>query len=504
MRSLSLVVVVLVAACGGSGSHGQSVCDNVVPPPAQCMTQCDPAPGAPSTCPGGYHCTPDGLCDAFCSQGGNECGDGYRCTPDGNCVGNDECIGLECQIVDCAKQGMPATTISGTVFAPNGTLPLYGIDVYVPNTPLGPPVAGAICDRCGTTLPGFPLSPTRTDETGHFTLQNVPAGTNVPVVIQSGKWRRTITIPTVNKCTDNALAAADTHLPKNKAEGDIPKIAITTGSADALECLIRKLGVDASEITSGSGTGQVHLYSGNGVDKIQGGGNLADAQTLWGSVNTLKPYDIVILSCEGSQNPDTKSQTDLDAMKAYADLGGRVFASHWHNIWIEGSTQDQNMRQKPAVWAATGPGTGVATWNNASTTFNEDDTIDEVSNPKGMSFATWMLNVGGSTTRDAIPVTEGKQTATGIVANRAERWVYWKSGNDEFPQNFQFTTPLEAPADQRCGKVVFSDMHVASGSSSPNGGTFPNSCASSGLTPQEKALAFMFFDIASCVQPPIF
>ena len=115
IRGAIIVITIAAAGCGGNGPSGVSVCENQIPPPAACMTQCDPAPGAPTTCPGGYHCTADGKCDAVCTQGGGECGEGYRCTPDGRCVGNDECIGLECKIVKCDAQGKPPTSISGTV-----------------------------------------------------------------------------------------------------------------------------------------------------------------------------------------------------------------------------------------------------------------------------------------------------------------------------------------------------------------------------------------------------
>jgi len=50
------------------------------------METCDAAPGAPNTCPAGFHCNPDGACDAVCTPGGNQCGDGFSCTADGNCV----------------------------------------------------------------------------------------------------------------------------------------------------------------------------------------------------------------------------------------------------------------------------------------------------------------------------------------------------------------------------------------------------------------------------------
>jgi hypothetical protein len=478
------------------------------------MTACDSSKDAATTCPGGYHCRADGTCDAYCSQSGGECGDGYRCTPDGRCVGEDSCVGLECDIEkNCTKDGKPPTTISGTVFAPNGTLPLYGINVYVSNAKLGPPVDGAVCDRCNEPLPGYPLALTKTDEAGKFTMTDVPSGKDIPVVIQTGKWRRTIVLPQVNECADNPIDAAQTRLPKNKSEGYIPKIAISTGSADALECLVRKLGIDDGELTTDGGAGQLHLFADSGAGNGQGAnkfvsgfaggsGNFANSKMLWSSVDKLKSYDIVILSCEGGQHAETKSQADMDALKAYADFGGRVFLSHWHNIWIEGSTQNANMTQRPAVWS--GPN-GVATWTNNDQNFGGNDTIDEVNNPTGMSFATWMLNVMGSTQRGQIPLTQtsGRRTCTAVDETRVDRWVYRQEGGNQVPQMFQLLTPVEAGSGDRCGKVVFSDMHVSEDSGSSPGTPFPSECKDTPLTAQEKALAFMFFDIASCVQPPI-
>jgi hypothetical protein len=81
---------------------------------------------------------------------------------------------------------------------------------------------------------------------------------------------------------------------------------------------------------------------------------------------------------------------------------------------------------------------------------------------------------------------------------KAERWVLSNTGGG-VPQMFQFTTPNELVPEERCGKVVFSDMHVASGSTSSASTPFPNGCSTTDLTPQEKALAFMFFDVATCV-----
>jgi hypothetical protein len=430
----------------------------------------------------------------------------------------DACEGLACFQYDCAMKGAPPTSLSGTVFAPNGTLPLYGVNVYVPASDPGPLPDGVTCDQCAAGLQGGALAAAVTDEAGHFELDNVPATSDVPVVIQIGKWRRQLKIPAVSACADMPLDAVDTTLPKSRDDMtplttsvDMPKIAISTGGADAIECLILKLGIAPKEISSSTGSGTVHLYTdpigGQGAKDFKAGwpggtDPMTDSRTFWGDVNNLKKYDIVMLSCEGSQYPGSKPQTALQAMHDYADVGGRVFASHWHNIWIGGD--DTNPMHGMPDWEA------VATFNFGGNPSPDTLTamIDEVNNPKGMSFATWMQNVGGSpTTRDELTVSQARNTCTSVDPMKGEQWVYLDPATANPPgtltmksaMNFQFTTPQAADPASRCGKVVFSDMHVSADSSSSPGTPYPNGCSTQPLTAQEKALAFMFFDIASCV-----
>ncbi|MDX2091067.1 MAG: carboxypeptidase-like regulatory domain-containing protein [Kofleriaceae bacterium] len=421
------------------------------------------------------------------------CGPSSTGRPDSGEGDIDACVGLGCRVVnDCAARGKPETTLSGTVFAPNGTLALFGATVYVPFDDPGPLQPGVQCERCQTLLPGGSVADTTSDAAGKFTLTRVPSGRNVPVVIQIGKWRRKVDIPEVLECTDNPIPANLTSLPKNKNEGDIPKIAVVTGNCDALECLIKKLGVSPSEFTSASGDGRVHLYTANGANSLQNGTMLTPASDLTLNLDKLKEYDIAMFSCECSPNPLGKPQQAMDNMKAFADAGGRIFLSHYNNIWIDGERGLPS--HAPQVWPA------IATCE--ADEFPEvDGHIEQVDNPKGAAFAMWMQNVMGSSVNGIVPIESGsgRTTCTSIDKTKATRWVYFQEGSQQYPQNFQFTTPNEAGPEARCGRVVFSDMHVSSSSTSSAGTGFPMGCSSDPLTPQEKALAFMFFDISSCV-----
>ncbi len=363
--------------------------------------------------------------------------------------------------------GNAKTTLSGTIRDPAGRVPLYNVNVYVPNAALDPIPEGTSCDRCSAQLSGKPIATALTDANGRFVLENVPATQNVPVVIQVGKWRRQITIPTVTACVDNPITDANlTRLPRTKAEGHIPRMALTTGGSDALECLLRKIGIADAEFTTDTGNGRVHLFIGGrpdadsslGTDRfattLNGGAVFPNATTLWGNATKMRGYDIVLLSCEGSQYADVKMPF-YGNMKGYGDSGGRIFASHLHFNWLW---------KGPAPWPMTAVYTGGSKEENDPpdpATATVDTTF-----PKGAALADWLVAVGATPTRGQIQLYDSAHSVAQTTPP-TQRWIYLPTNpNDSVTPNrtstqyMTFNTPVEAAADAQCGRVVHTDIHV--------------------------------------------
>jgi hypothetical protein len=423
--------------------------------------------------------------------------------------GDKPCVNLCKQQVSCPGGG--TTSLSGTVKDPAGKTPLYNILVFVPNAPVKALETGATCDRCGS-VSGDPLVSTITDEAGHFELRNVPVGNDIPLVVQVGKWRRQLRIPTVPQCVDTKLADDQIRLPKNKGEGDIPQIALTTGGADVMECLLRKVGLDDAEFTTDAGNGRVHFYAGGGggitaFDATHNAGaTFSQAPAFWGTTASLMKYDIVILSCEGQTGSASKPPAAIQALHDYAGLGGRVFASHWHRFWFNTAARTQGGASEAA-----GPQPSAfepfATWNDRdapgdqATDPGATGIIDD-SFPKGAAMKKWLVNVNASTTPGQIPIKESKHNVDSIDKTKATQWItmtnpFSTPANMTAVEYLSFNTPIPAPDDQKCGRVVYSDLHVSAGDQHK---PWPSGCVSTDLSPQEKALEFMLFDLSSCIQ----
>lgn len=411
------------------------------------------------------------------------------------------CTGLECQVPACV--GAPTTSISGRVYDPAGKVPLYNVVVYVPNGAVPAFSEGASCDRCGSSIMN-PVTAAVTDETGAFKLENAPAGASIPLVIQVGKWRRQLTIPSVAPCADTALTDPQlTRLPRNKTEGDIPRIAIAAGGADAMECFPRRLGIDDAEFTTATGDGRIHLYTATDTEgdlsvkafdaSLNGGAALPHSRELWQDLATLKKYDIVILSCEGDTFLDEKPVAARQAMYDYVSQGGRIFASHWEHVWFS---------EGPAVVQATGD------WMSRDNPTVDGGPLTAAINqtfPKGEALAKWLVNVGASTTQGTLTVTGPRDNIQAVDPMLAREWITIENPMEQPPRAvayMSFNAPIGAPEAEVCGRAVFTGLHVSSlvedRVEQPPG--FPLECDAQDLSAQEKAVAFMLFDLSSCIQ----
>jgi hypothetical protein len=443
--------------------------------------------------------------------------------PKGRCDIDDG--SLRCRKVDCPADSSPSTTsVSGVVYDPAGRVPLYNAVVYVadPKVDLKPLGERVQCESCSAHFPKTGVAAaTLTKADGSFRLTDMPVGENVPLIVQLGKWRRVVTLrETVQPCTDTPLAADETRLPRNSTEGNLPKIAVTTGGSDALECLLKKIGVDVTEFSPNNEHGRVNLFSGYRAAKTMTSDgvsvSLPPAEELWASSDRMLDYDMMLMGCEGEgslwkeaadvtvDDPFIERTVPMQLeVRKYADLGGRIFGSHWHHRWINSDDTTPDDPYPPA-------GPPIASFAKSAGAVPDLAVSVDSSFPKGLAFRDWLMNVNASTKAGELDLHGVEHSVDSVNPTFARRWIYGtdmkalEAGSSRLPdmvQYFSFTTPVGAP---ECGRMVFSDVHVSFGGGDDyHDKPFPERCNASPdseLSPQEKALEFMIFDLSSCIQ----
>ena len=253
------------------------------------------------------------------------------------------------------------------------------------------------------------------------------------------------------------------------------------------------MGLDASEFTPETEGGRVNFYGAfDGTPgyeaPMNGGADFTPATTLWDSLENLSAYDIVLLSCEGVEVLDQQDGCRRSRRCATTPTWAGACSPR------TGTTSGSRNGAQPFPTAAT---------FNHLADLNEITSDIDTSYEKGLAMAEWLMNVEASSTFAKLPIVAAQHTVQAVVA--ATRWIYLDDNANGLPsvQYLSFNTPMDVKEEEQCGRLVLSDIHVSSGDDSAPGIRYPAGCTSTELSPQEKALIFMLFDISSCIEPDV-
>jgi hypothetical protein len=283
------------------------------------------------------------------------------------------------------------------------------------------------------------------------------------------------------------------------------------------------MGINTSEFTSGASTsGHIHVFTGGGIGGIIPGTPPSSSANMWNTLPSLEKYDVSLFSCEGSETSGANPQL----LEQYVNAGGRAFLSHYHYAWLAGPLQGGGGYTANPDW-----GSNLASWNSndqgadqgaiigakISTTLN----VGGGTFTKGVDLESWLSHVGAlgtsgvASTEVAInsPSFDPNVTSSNTISQAWATYDTTSATDDGFPTAyFSFNTPVGAVAPPDggappyCGRVVYSGLHVGAAASDSTGGSQVPSSSNCNpgpgqLSPQEKVLEFMLFDLSACVTP---
>ena len=415
----------------------------------------------------------------------------------------------------CAICGKCDTRLSGKVYDPSGpagnNLPLANIDVFEAAGALIALPAANGCDSCASLQSPF-VARAVTDATGSFALSGLSPGPNVPIVVQSGRWRRQVNMA-ITACVNNPVpAAAPLRMPRNRTDGlggvaDIPKTAIVSGNQESLECLLVKIGITPAEIMGRQTAADANRFQDWHLNGMQTSPAAADVAGLYAA---LPEYSQVIWNCDGGDYTNDTSQFTAAfkaQLKTYGDNGGHVFLDHYPG---------EAIRKGPAL----NSGATVTTWQDADSIDSTAKAHVSTTTIPQKTFHDWLANVGVTSLGPSGWVKISTPRKHALIPGAAA--IYWMEGRDgdswgggappgnpTNPPDHAFSLSFDTPVGAaNCGtpnghgRFLYNAMHVSP--SRCNGdacgaGTFPTDCTNGGgLAEDEKALEYQLFQLGAC------
>lgn len=397
---------------------------------------------------------------------------------------------------DCVSPGGDAT-LTGTVYAPNGAIPVSGALVYLTDTPPDPIPATVYCSEC-VDLP-CETSFVLTEPDGSFNL-SAPSGAGQYLVTEKGQFRR-VTALDVGEGSAPVNVGLTT-LPKNYAplEGKfIPKIAVAVGNYDRLEDGLAKLGLgdvqnsgSGEELVGGTQTFDAWSHGGPAV-----AGSKGDFSQLISTPALLDQYHIIFVPCAADLALGALSSSAVTQnVRDWVAKGGKWYVSDWSNEFIDiPFGQYQEFYTNPTADL-------LGQYDSSGTVLDEPLEAWLASLPPALKDINPINGGGGHPTVTALPSIELVENWSGIESvpsvlvsdgmggeiNVGHKvWVEGPGNGSSVPSNKN--NPMAVTGQYGCGKIMFTTYHTA------------ENTTYYGLTPQELVLMYLILDLGVCQTP---
>ena len=362
------------------------------------------------------------------------------------------------------------TSLSGVALAPNGTDPISQAEIAVFDHQPVPLPTGVYCTTCNSTVTDTPLAVITSGTNGAFSLSldDVPRSATLYVTFRKAMFRRILVNQAITACADNPLTAAQSSLPGTSAQGDLPRIAVSSGASDHLEKVLNAMGVTQFDCVKGSTSSHDTCTSPTTLGQL-----LTDP-------TTMNEYAMIFIACQPADafEPHTPGATTQN-LASWAGDGGKLVVTDdsydfveqtWPDaIRFEGSVPAMGV---PQVWNV--GEVGIPT-SSLTGTVTDGNLASWLGLFPGAINANNQVDLVGFLSDWGVQATVAAST-TSIVHGVAA----WDGGSGDVPLTSEFQV-------NNCGRVIYSSYHTS------------NSGTAGTLLPQERILEYLMFEVGSCV-----
>lgn len=363
--------------------------------------------------------------------------------------------------------------LTGTVLAPEGSIPISGALVYLTQEAPEPIPAQAYCDTCVELDPGVRYTLTGAD--GSFLLP-IPYAGQWKLVVQKGAFRRVRNVEVGSDTQEVDVSMTTLPGAADAAAGDtIPRMAVAGGGFDRIEDTLAKLGLGEVDGFGRlvEGTERFDLY------KLSTA--LGTAEKLLLEKERLAQYHVVFLPCDiGWHDLYLEQPEVLQNLRDYVAAGGRLYTTDFaYDVLRRAFEEEEPIR-----------------WRDDDGTFGSAETAQSYDAPALIDdggLGAWL----GAQEIDEFAVED----SWSVVAS-----VHDYQAPDETGQTVSFSPrvwvrgqvddvgaqPATVSFQYGCGRALFSTYHTEG-----HGGL--------NLMPQERALLYIVLEVAVCIgeiEPP--